>query len=289
MENLTVVKVMNNNVIIASHPQHGEVVVIGKGVGFGRKVKDSIKVNEDDKMFILRNEKEKELYKRLLLQVDERLIEVMNDSIFYISQHAGAPINEHIHIALTDHIAFAVMRCKQGIVVHNPFKYETREFYPKEYKISEHVMAEINRRMAIDLPEDEIGFVALHIHSAIANRPVGEVRENSELIVDLVSLIERSLEIKVDKESLHYSRMLRHLIIALERIRRGEQVEEPSRIMEIVKTEYAEMYSLAWKLLMVIQQRLHRPVHDAEAVFLTMHLERIVQHYHATQKGEKGI
>ena len=34
---LEIKKVLNNNVIIASHPDHEEVVVIGKGIGFGKK------------------------------------------------------------------------------------------------------------------------------------------------------------------------------------------------------------------------------------------------------------
>lgn len=36
---LEIKKVLNNNVIIASHPEHEEVVVIGKGIGFGKKRK----------------------------------------------------------------------------------------------------------------------------------------------------------------------------------------------------------------------------------------------------------
>jgi transcriptional antiterminator len=277
VESLQVLKVLNNNVIIASHPGYGEVVVIGKGIGFNRKAKDRIPLDAIEKMFILKNEKEKEQYKLLIHQVDEKLIEVMNDVIFYISKHAGAPLNEHIHIALTDHIAFAIKRHKQGIPIHNPFQHETREFYPREYSLAEHVIEEINRRMGIHLPEDEVGFVALHIYSAITNRHVTEVKEHSRLISDLVDLIEKNLNLKIKKDTLNYSRLLRHLMVALERIRRGEKVEETPKITEMLKNEYPEMYSLAWTLMKVIQQRMHKPVYEAEAVYLTLHLQRLVQ------------
>ena len=36
MESFTVDKALNNNVIIARHPSLGEVVLIGKGIGFGK-------------------------------------------------------------------------------------------------------------------------------------------------------------------------------------------------------------------------------------------------------------
>lgn len=277
MNSLQVEKVLNNNVIIAIHPSYGETVVIGKGIGFNRKPKDNIALDSIEKMFILTKQQEMEQYKLLVHQVDETFIEVMNDVIFYISRHAGAPLNEHIHIALTDHMAFAVKRYRQGIPIHNPFLHETRELYPREYGMAEHVVEEINRRMGIRLPEDEVGFVALHIFSALTNRHVTEVKEHSKLLAELAGLIETKLGIKIRKDSLNYSRLLRHLTVALERIRRDESLEEPLAINEMIKKEYPEMYSLAWTLMKVIQQRLHKPVYDAEAVYLTLHLQRLAQ------------
>lgn len=275
MEAIQVGKVLNNNVIIAQHPAYGEIVVIGKGIGFSRKPGEQIPLDSIEKMFILTKEKEMEQYKLLINQMDEKFIEVMNDVIFYISRHMGAPLNEHIHIALTDHISFAVKRCKQGIPIHNPFQHETRELYPKEYALAEHVVDEINTRLGIRLPEDEVGFVALHITSATTDRNVSEVREHSRLVTELVELIESKLQVDVRKDSLNYSRLLRHLMVALERIRRNEKVEEPGKLNDIIKNEYPEMYALAWTLMKVIQQRLHKPVYDAEAVYLTLHLQRL--------------
>lgn len=43
---LEIKKVLNNNVIIANHPEHKEVVVIGKGIGFGKKAKDVLGGNK---------------------------------------------------------------------------------------------------------------------------------------------------------------------------------------------------------------------------------------------------
>lgn len=276
MNSLQVVKVLNNNVIIALHPLHGEVVVIGKGIGFNRKAKEALPLDSIEKMFILKDEKEMRQYQQLLPQVDEKLIGLMNDVIFYISQHVEAPLNEHIHIALTDHIAFAMRRWKQGVPMHNPFLLETRELYPKEYRIAAHVIAAINATMGVELPEDEIGFVALHINSAISNRQLTEITEHSHLISDLVELIEHHLGFALERDSLNYSRLIRHLKFAVERIRRGEKVEESDKLDDLLKREYPEMYSLAWKLMKVMQQRLHKPVYEAEAIYLTLHLQRLV-------------
>ncbi|EPZ37625.1 transcriptional antiterminator [Anoxybacillus ayderensis] len=51
-------KILNNNVLIASHPTYDEVVLIGKGIGFGKKKGDVIEQKDVEKWFILKNERE---------------------------------------------------------------------------------------------------------------------------------------------------------------------------------------------------------------------------------------
>ncbi|GIP54318.1 MULTISPECIES: glucose PTS transporter transcription antiterminator GlcT [Paenibacillus] len=275
MNSLQVAKVLNNNVIIAHHPEHGEVVVIGKGIGFNRKTGDSIPLESVEKMFILTNQHEQEQYKQLVPQVDEQLIEIIGEIIMYISRKTQTELNEHIHIALTDHLAFAIKRAEQDIAFHNPFLYETKEIYPVEYELAEYAIKLIHRKLGVDLGEDEIGFVALHINSAMTNRHISEVRGHAQLIADLVAAIEEELKFTILRNSLDYSRLLTHLRFAIERIRRGEQVGEVEKLDTLLKQEYPLLYSLAGKLTMIMEKRLNKPVYPAEVSYLTMHLHRV--------------
>nr|WP_245251911.1 PRD domain-containing protein [Paenibacillus sediminis] len=270
-------KVLNNNVIIAKHPEYDEIVVIGKGIGFNRKSKDVIPMEAVEKMFILTNKEERDQYKQLVPHINEQLIEVMNEAILYISQQCKEPLNEHIHVALTDHIAFAIKRLEQGLAIHNPFLFETKEIYPMEYEMAKHVVQMIKERMGVDLGEDEIGFVALHIYSAMTNQHITEIQEYSRLIADLVKIIEEKLGSPIPRDSLDFSRLLTHLRFAIERIRRGEKVKEATGLDRLLHQEYPEMYSLAWKLTKVMEQRLHKPVYQAEVSYLTVHLHRVAQ------------
>ena len=69
----------------------------------------------------LKNERDREQYKLLVPHISEKLIELMNDIMLYIQEKAKSPLNEHIHIALTDRISFAIKRLKQGLTIDNPF------------------------------------------------------------------------------------------------------------------------------------------------------------------------
>ena len=277
MSSLQVAKVLNNNVIIADHPQYEEVVVIGKGIGFNRKTRDQIPLNVVEKMFILTNQQEQEQYKQLATQIDEQIIEVINEIIHFINKESKTPLNEHIHIALTDHIAFAIKRAEQGMTVQNPFLYETREMYPNEYRLAEHALEMIKNKLGVSLEEDEIGFVALHIYSALTDQHITQIKAHSRLIADMVKVVEDSLSITITGDSLDYSRLLTHLRFAIERIRRGEKVAATHRLEEMLKVEYPEVYSLAWKLTKMMERRLRRPVYGAEVSYLTMHLQRFVE------------
>ncbi|MNJ26211.1 glucose PTS transporter transcription antiterminator GlcT [Paenibacillus bouchesdurhonensis] len=279
MSRLHVAKALNNNVIIANHPGHGEVVVIGKGIGFNRKQGDSIPLGAVEKMFILTNQQEQEQYKQLVPQIDENLIEVIGEIIMYISQKTGKELNEHIHIALTDHISFAIKRAEQDIAIHNPFLFETREIYPMEYELAEYAIELIHDKLGIDLGQDEIGFVALHINSAMTNRHVSEVREHTQLIADLVGIVEEELKLRILRHSLDYSRLLTHLRFAIERVRRGDKVAVVEKLEALLSQEYPALYQLAGRLTKVMEERLDRPVYQAEISYLTMHLHRLTVHH----------
>ncbi|QNG59073.1 transcription antiterminator [Bacillus sp. PAMC26568] len=274
-ESLIIKKVLNNNVLIAEHNTFEEVVLIGKGIGFGKKRGDTMEENSYEKMFVLTNEKEQEQFKMLLPFVDEDMIAVVSDIIHFIADRVKLPLNEHIHIALIDHITFAIKRLHKGMDIKNPFLVETKTLYPNEYSIAEEVIHMINDRLEVQLPEGEIGFIALHIHSAVTNKPLSDVNQFSQLINQLVGVIEDSMKIKVNHESVNYLRLVRHLRYTIERVLSGETVEEPEKFTLLLKKEYPLCYNTSWKMIKVMQQFLKKPVYEAEAVYLTLHLYRL--------------
>jgi transcriptional antiterminator len=275
MVHLEVEKVLNNNVLIAEHGGYGEVVLIGKGIGFNAKKGDTIENDIAEKMFVLKGEKEQEQYKMLLPYLEEEMLDTIISAIELIRNRTNSFLNEHIHVALTDHILFAINRLMKGMAIRNPFLMETKALYPFEYEVARDVVALLNEETKVELPEGEIGFIALHIHSAMMNKDLSQVNRHSQLIGILTSTIEDTLQVDIDKESVHYMRLVRHLRYTIERVLRQERVQEPEKIALLLKEEYPLCYNLSWKLIKIMQQTLKKPVDDAEAVYLTMHLQRI--------------
>ncbi|MBB5173808.1 glucose PTS transporter transcription antiterminator GlcT [Texcoconibacillus texcoconensis] len=274
---LTVKKVLNNNVVIAEHPNYDEVVLIGKGIGFGKKNGDEIAGEHAEKFFVLKNDEEQRQYMNLLQYVDESFIGVMNESVEMIENRFSTKLHEHIHVGLTDHLYFAIKRIQKGHGISNPFCKETELAYPQEYAVARELTEWLNEQLDVLIPEGEIGFITLHIHSALTNRDLAEVNKHTQLISQLVELIEDSLKIKVDRQDMDYLRLVRHLHHTIERIQSKTYMEKQDNLQKVLQSEYPVCYSLSWQLMKVMQQQLQTPIPDAEAVYLTLHLQRLAK------------
>ncbi|GAQ16990.1 RNA-binding antitermination protein GlcT [Oceanobacillus picturae] len=276
MNDYKVVKALNNNVLIALDDNQQEVVLIGKGIGFNKSKDSIIPENTVEKLFVLRNEKAQEHYKSLIPDLDENTLNTIISSIEIIRRRTRTILSEKVHVALTDHILFATTRLLNGMAIKNPFLTETKALYPFEYEVAAEVVEFINHSMQIDLPEGEIGFIALHVHSAITDKAVSDVNRYSKLIIQLIEMIEVQLRVTIDREGMEYARLLRHLRYTIERVLNDEIVQEPEKIASLLKSEYPTCYNLSWKIIKIMQQTLKKPVYEAEAVYLTMHLQRLI-------------
>ena len=224
---------------------------------------------------MLREEKDQEQYKQLLDYVDENFIGLMNDIIEIVEDRFSIRLHEHIHITLTDHLFYAIKRVKQGLDIKNPFLSETELAYPKEFLVANELIEYLNKQLNLEIPPGEIGFVALHIHSALTRRSLQEVNRHTQLIAELVQVIEQSLSIKMDREDINYLGLVRHLHLAIERINKEQFMENQEPLKNVLQAEYPVCYNLSWKLMKIMQHTLKKTIPEAEAVYLTLHLQRL--------------
>ena len=272
----TIKKVLNNSVVICQHDMDPEVILLGKGIGFGKKPGDLVDpASVPEKVYQLTDKEEQSQYRELVKHVDEDFIAFMQEIVGFIEQSTGKKVDQHIHIGLTDHLFFTMKRIEQGMEVTNPFLLETESLYPTEYALAERIVDMFHERLDVLLPDAEIGFIALHIHSATTFKNVLEVNRHNQIIGQIVQTIESRLNVKLDRTSLDYKRLLRHLRYAVERVATGETVEAPQKIEKVLRDEYPLCYSTAWELMSIMERELKRPVPRGEATYLTMHLQRL--------------
>ncbi|MCC3146013.1 PRD domain-containing protein [Halanaerobium sp. Z-7514] len=270
-------KVFNNNVVLAEKDAEAqEYILIGKGIGFSSQKGKTINKNnfEIEKEFIpLEGEKRKN-YLRLLEEVDSKVIAVTEEIITLVGDELGEDINQYIRIGLTDHIAFTLKRIKDGIEIVNPFLTETRTLYKKEYSLAKKAVEIMEKNFKLEIPEAEVGFIAFHIHGARSNSEVSKTVKNTSLIKKLVAKVEAEIGHNLAYESLNYARLVNHLRFALERIENNKE-DNLNPLLENIKNNFAESFSLAAKLAEIIELRLDCEITEDEKGYLAIHLQRL--------------
>ncbi len=271
-----VTKTLNNNVVVCTNNDQ-EVILIGKGIGFNKK--EGMALNDQtitiEKIYKLESEQQKAHYKSLVEIADDNVLQVIIDSLNFISNTAMNVDSKQLVVSLTDHIIFAYKRLKQNQVISNPFVMETMQLYSDAYHIAKQVIDQLNAALDVHFPEDEIGFIALHIASNTEDLSMHEMTLINNVIKKGIDIIESDLVTTVDKESLQYQRFIRHVQFLIRRLRRKEYIHAQDDFVSMIKNHYPICYNTAYKILTMIQKQFDVNISESEIIYLTLHIHHL--------------
>jgi transcriptional regulator with AAA-type ATPase domain/transcriptional regulatory protein LevR len=94
--------------------------------------------------------------------IDEKILNVV-ENVTNIAKQYIENIQENFYYCVAVHLNSTFDRLKQGRIIKNPqLDYIKKEYY-NEYRIAKILTKEINKSLDIELPEDEIGFIATYL------------------------------------------------------------------------------------------------------------------------------
>ena len=269
-------KIINNNIVSAIEADGKEVVIMGRGLGFGMKPGKEIPEGKIEKVFRLDSQNSTDKFKELLANLPLEHIQASTEIINYAKSVLNRRLNHSIYITLTDHINFAIERFKERMVFTNPLLNEIKTFYKEEYLVGEYAVALIERRIGIKLPVDEAGFIALHIVNAEYNTVMRDTIDITNLIQNVVKIVKEYFSMDLDETSLNYQRFVTHLRFLAQRIIGGEMLNsENPEFNQLISQMYPEEYACSLKLKDYIQVTYHHDVTEEETAYLAVHIKRI--------------
>ncbi len=269
-------KTLNNNCMIVDESGK-EKLLIGKGIAFGKKSGDICGVlPQIEKVFVIEEEKNVADFQQLLHRNDEEFIVFCEELIQELSQKVQTELNERIHVSLIDHISCTLHRLKMGESILNPFLQEIEVLYEKEVLLSEELCQKVAEKYSIEIPRGEVGFVALHIHSAMYNGQIREALRSNRICNGAVSLLEKELHAPIDRKSFDCARFMVHLTYMMKRQIGKEQKEND--IAKIILDRYPQSYERAKKVAKLLEKELKtEEISLDELAFLTTHIERLTR------------
>ena len=268
-----VIKSFNNNIVLVI--DNGiEKVLFRKGIGFGKKAGEIIRRGTLlEKVFVIENKYTQRNFNELVDKVDGKLIALVEEVLAELSMELEEELNENIHVALVDHLFYALKRLKDEEEIQNPFLVETEILYSMEFSIACKLAKRIKDEMNLDIPDGEIGFIALHLHSARNNGRLSNTIKYSFLGSTLIEHIEDRLEIEIDRMSLDYARFLTHIRFTVERILGSILIKND--LKDIIREKYNVSYKIAEESKEIICKILNiKDISEDEIAYLAMHIER---------------
>lgn len=274
---MRIFRILNNNaVVVIDGPQ--EKIVMGNGIAFQKRKNDIIPKDKIEKIFLL-HEQSSEKFQQLLTTLPEKHIELAEQIISYAEGYLEEPLHDHIHIALTDHLSFAIERIEQGIPIQNKLTNEIKLLYKKEFEIGLWAREAIKKELAVDIPVDEVAHIALHIHTAkLGGHSMGESLEKATILRDFVEQIERIMKIKIEETSINYQRLMTHLRFALNRMEQGNDFEPIDPDMyQLIKDKYELAYNCASHVTSYLGEEYGLTFPPSEIAYISLHIQRLVK------------
>ncbi|UGB32087.1 PRD domain-containing protein [Metabacillus sp. B2-18] len=274
---MRIFRILNNNaVVVIDGPQ--EKIVMGNGIAFQKSRNDIVPKNKIEKIFVL-HEASSEKFQQLLATLPEEHIELAENIISYAEGYLSSPLSDHIHIALTDHLSFALERIKQGIPIKNKLLNEIKMLYKSEFEIGLWAKKEISNKLGIEIPEDEVAHIALHIHTAKLDAPsMSESLKQASILSDFVQQVEEFVGEKIEESSINYQRLVTHLRFALNRISLGEKFDPIDQdMMDLIQGKYQTAYSYSRNILDKLSKEYEIEFPESEVAYIAIHIQRLLK------------
>lgn len=266
-------KVLNHNTVIAiSEREHQECLIMGKGIGFGKKVSERIETRPEDRVYSLKEYTERGDAREIVQSVAPEFLEITNEVLNEAEKIFGR-IDRNVLFPLADHIAFAVQRIKNHEQISNPLTEDIRILFHMEFKAAEKIRPLLEKRMGIQIDDDEVGYVALHIHSAIDDEKVSQAMQMARAVRECISLVEQTVGKSIDVASLSYNRLMNHIRYMVARAMSGEKLKV--NMNDYMKIKFPEAYQMAESVCRQVGHSLGCELEEVEVGYLAMHIERV--------------
>lgn len=272
-------KIINNNLVQSFDNSHKEVLVMGCGLGFKKKIGETIDKNKIEKIYSLEDKNYSNKLIELLSGIPLEIIQTTNEIVSYARYSLGKKLSDNIYILLTDHINFAMERIGQGFQYKNPLLWEIKRFYNHEFLIGREALQIIKKNLNVDLPEDEAANIALHIVNAQLNsNNMDDTMSMTNMIQNILNIVKFHYKIELDEYSLHYERFITHLKFFSQRIFRGTEIQdEDNSLSQIMRGKYKEAYACAEKIKKYIKSQFNAELTDEEMMYLAVHIYRVTK------------
>ena len=127
-KNVKIKKVLNNNVVIAQNDNE-ETILMGLGLGYGKKAGEVVEDKKIEKIFALKVTSEQQNFSELLSEIPSGIVELSILTLAKAKTKFDKTISDTVLVAFADHLNAAIIREKDNITIKNFLLWDIKRFF----------------------------------------------------------------------------------------------------------------------------------------------------------------
>ncbi|MBJ9164596.1 PRD domain-containing protein [Citrobacter farmeri] len=269
-------RILSNNAVLVMTDKGEECVALGRGIGFGKKSGDRVDEDLIESRFHKSSGGLNVFFAEILADISPVYLKITEQIIILARKMLNIELQDTLFLALSDHVNFAVKRYMKGMNIHNQLLWEIKQFYPNEFSVGLRALDIIEEKLKLRLPDDEAGFIALHIVNAAGETNMQKVILSTEIVKDVLSIVKYDLKIDFDEQSLDYQRFITHLKFFTQRIMSKKFVAHHEiSLYDDIDVKLPQAWRCARKVSDYVESHYQHTLTKDEIVFLAIHIERL--------------
>jgi len=269
-ESLRIIKILNNSALLVNDSKQS-FILLGKGIAFNRKADEILPIGftYEQRFGLLRSSRS---FEQLISQHKPEIIDLVFKTVqeFMFDENQ---ITAEALVAFCDHIATMYDRVINLESIENPFLMETKTLYPESFKSASLLIDQVNKKYCVEIPEAEIGFIALHLQKISSKDKSINVNVMNNIIFTVTNLLTEKYNYTLDKESVKFAQFITHIKFVVLRLVRKESPN--NEMTEIILSKYAQFKPLASEIVKVIEEETSSDLNIDELAYLMMHVSRL--------------
>jgi len=277
-----ILRVFNNNLVLARDESGTEVILTGRGLGFQARPGDAVDPARVVRVFRPDPGRDSDHLAGMLASIPPEHVQLVGDALTEVGLGALAA-RPSLVVAMADHVSFALSRAAAGQTVEYPLLAEVTNLYAEEHAQATALLAALNARVPTPLPPSESVGLALHlVNAGVSTGNLAFSYTMTGLIQQFLDVVAHAHGVELDAGGVSVGRFITHLRYLFVRIEQRRQLADArhSAVGDTIRQTYPEAIATADRLAQLVELRLRAPLTPDEVSYLALHIARVVQDGH---------
>ncbi|RHW44863.1 antitermination protein BlgG [Bombilactobacillus bombi] len=272
------IKSFNNNVALVKDKNNTEWVVIGNGIGFGKKTGDVVDESKIERRFIATENDNSQM--ETLSDISPKTIDITTKVVKLVEPLLQVKFNSYQYVVLADHLEFALQRADEELdLADGTTSWSIKKLFPKEYDAAKQAVELVEKLTQKQLSDSEIVFITYHFLNLRSDGTgLHDTVKITKLIGQIVEIVQYQYGITLDNDSFNFNRFITHLrsfmIQHLKQTENHNDELDPA-ILKLMIAKYPKAYATVERIGDFLQQKTGWELQPDDKVYLTLHIWRV--------------